>query len=123
MLIRERTHFPRQLLEKLTKLKLISQTGRAGPHIDMDACTRLGIAVAETTGAPTATAELTWALIMAAMRRLPQYIGNLEAVGITNVEVAGSKKHLQQLLKAYRRGLIVSSRRTEYLRPADHVRR
>ncbi|HUP08715.1 MAG TPA: D-2-hydroxyacid dehydrogenase family protein, partial [Caldimonas sp.] len=78
VLIRERTHFPRQLLEKLPKLKLISQTGRAGPHIDMEACTRLGIAVAETTGAPTATAELTWALIMAAMRRLPQYIGNLK---------------------------------------------
>jgi len=78
VLIRERTHFPRQLLEKLTKLKLISQTGRAGPHIDMEACTRLGIAVAETTGAPTGTAELTWALIMAAMRRLPQYIGNLK---------------------------------------------
>jgi len=78
VLIRERTHFPRQLLEKLTKLKLISQTGRAGPHIDMEACTRLGIAGAETTGAPTATAELTWALIMAAMRRLPQYIGNLK---------------------------------------------
>src|SRR4029079_2581664 len=48
-LIRERTHFPRQLLEKLPKLRLISQTGRAGPHIDMEACTRLGIAVAETT--------------------------------------------------------------------------
>ena len=78
VLIRERTHFPRQLLEKLTKLKLISQTGRAGPHIDMDACTRLGIAVAETTGAPTATAELTWALIMAAMRRLPHYISTLK---------------------------------------------
>jgi len=78
VLIRERTHFPRQLLEKLPKLKLISQTGRAGPHIDMEACTRLGIAVAETSGAPTATAELTWALIMAAMRRLPQYIGNLK---------------------------------------------
>ena len=78
VLIRERTHFPRQLLEKLPKLRLISQTGRAGPHIDMEACTRLGIAVAETTGSPTATAELTWALIMAAMRRLPQYIGNLK---------------------------------------------
>src|SRR3569832_2528229 len=52
VLIRERTHFPRQLLEKLPKLRLISQTGRAGPHIDKEACTRLGIAVAETTGAP-----------------------------------------------------------------------
>ena len=76
--IRERTHFPRQLLEKLPKLKLISQTGKVGPHIDVEACTRLGIAVAEGTGSPVAPAELTWALIMAAMRRLPQYIGNLK---------------------------------------------
>jgi D-3-phosphoglycerate dehydrogenase len=78
VLIRERTHFPRQLLEKLPRLKLISQTGRAGPHIDVGACTRLGIAVAEGVGSPIAPAELTWALIMASMRRLPQYIGNLK---------------------------------------------
>jgi D-3-phosphoglycerate dehydrogenase / 2-oxoglutarate reductase len=78
VLIRERTHFPRQLLEKLPKLKLISQTGRAGPHIDVQACTKLGIAVAEGVGDPVAPAELAWALIMASMRRLPQYIGNLK---------------------------------------------
>ena len=78
VLIRERTAFPRQLLEKLPKLKLIAQTGRVGPHIDIEACTRLGIAVADGTGSPVAAAELTWALIMAAMRRLPQYIGNLK---------------------------------------------
>ena len=78
VLIRERTAFPRQLLEKLPKLRLISQTGRAGPHIDIDTCTRLGIAVAEGTGSPVAPAELTWALIMASMRRLPQYIANLK---------------------------------------------
>ena len=76
--IRERTQFPRQLLEKLPKLRLISQTGRVGDHIDVESCTRLGIAVAEGSGSPVATAELTWALIMAAMRRLPQYIGNLK---------------------------------------------
>lgn len=78
VLIRERTHFPRALLEKLPKLRLIVQTGRVGPHIDVETCTRLGIAVAEGTGSPVAAAELTWALIMAAMRRLPQYIGNLK---------------------------------------------
>ena len=78
VLIRERTAFPRQLLEKLPKLKLISQTGRVGPHIDVEACTRLGIAVAEGTGSPVAPAELTWALIMAASRRIPQYVGNLK---------------------------------------------
>ncbi len=78
VLIRERTHFPRQLLEKLPKLKLLVQTGRVGPHIDVETCTRLGIAVAEGAGSPVAAAELTWALTMAAMRRLPQYIGNLK---------------------------------------------
>ncbi len=78
VLIRERTQFPRALLEKLPKLKLISQTGRIGGHIDVEAATRLGIAVAEGTGSPVAPAELTWALVMAAMRRLPQYIGNLK---------------------------------------------
>jgi D-3-phosphoglycerate dehydrogenase len=76
--IRERTHFPRQLLEKLPRLKLIAQTGKVGPHVDVDACTRLGIAVAEGAGSPIAPAELTWALILAAMRRLPQYVGNLK---------------------------------------------
>jgi D-3-phosphoglycerate dehydrogenase len=78
VLNRERTHMPRQLIEKLPKLKLIVQTGRVGPHIDVDACTERGIAVAEGTGSPVAPAELTWALIMSAMRRLPQYIGNLK---------------------------------------------
>jgi len=76
--IRERTHFTRQLLEKLPRLKLIAQTGKAGSHIDIEACTRLGIAVSEGAGSPIAPAELTWALIMAASRRLPQYIANLK---------------------------------------------
>ena len=78
VLIRERTQFPKQLIEKLPKLKLISQTGKVGSHIDIETCTRMGIAVAEGAGSPVAPAELTWALIMAAMRRLPQYIGNLK---------------------------------------------
>ena len=78
VLIRERTQFPRALLEKLPKLRLIAQTGHAGSHIDIDTCTRLGIAVAEGSGSPVAPAELTWAMIMSAMRRLPQYIGNLK---------------------------------------------
>jgi D-3-phosphoglycerate dehydrogenase len=78
VLIRERTRFNAQLLEKLPKLRLISQTGRVGDHIDVQACTRQGIAVAEGVGSPYAPAELTWALIMASMRRLPQYISNLK---------------------------------------------
>ena len=78
VLIRERTHITRALVEKLPRLKLVAQTGRIGSHIDIQACTERGIAVAEGTGSPVAPAELTWALIMAAMRRLPQYIGNLK---------------------------------------------
>jgi D-3-phosphoglycerate dehydrogenase len=78
VLIRERTPMSRQLIEKLPKLKLISQTGRIGGHVDIQACTERGIAVAEGVGSPIAPAELTWALIMSAMRRLPQYIGNLK---------------------------------------------
>lgn len=78
VLIRERTQISRQLIEKLPRLKLISQTGRAGSHIDVEACTERGIVVTESTSSSVSTAELTWALIMAAMRRLPQYISTLK---------------------------------------------
>lgn len=78
VLNRERTHMPRALIDKLPRLKLVSQTGRVGSHLDVNACTERGIAVAEGTGSPVAPAELAWALIMAAMRRLPQYVGNLK---------------------------------------------
>lgn len=81
VLIRERTHITRQLVEKLPKLKLIAQTGRVGGHIDVAACTERGIAVAEGVGSPVAPAELTWALIMAAARRLPHYISMLKHGG------------------------------------------
>ena len=78
VLIRERTQISRALLEKLPRLRLIAQTGKVGAHIDVDACTERGVAVAEGVGSPVAPAELTWALIMAAARRLPQYIANLK---------------------------------------------
>jgi D-3-phosphoglycerate dehydrogenase len=78
VLIRERTPITRQLVDKLPKLRLISQTGKVGSHIDLEACTERGIAVAEGVGSPVAPAELTWALIMAAARRLPQYIAALK---------------------------------------------
>ncbi len=78
VLIRERTYLTRSIIDKLPRLKLIVQTGRVGSHVDVQACTERGIAVAEGTGSPLATAELTWALVLAAMRRLPQYIGNLK---------------------------------------------
>ncbi len=78
VLIRERTHLHRQLIEKLPKLKMIAQTGRVGSHIDIGACTERGVVVAEGTGSSTAPAELTWALIMAAMRRIPHYVSHLK---------------------------------------------
>jgi D-3-phosphoglycerate dehydrogenase len=78
VLIRERTPITRALLDKLPQLKLISQTGRVGSHIDVEACAERGIAVAQGIGSPVAPAELTWALIMSAMRRIPQYAANLK---------------------------------------------
>jgi len=78
VLIRDRTHITRQLLDKLPRLKLIAQTGRVGEHVDVAACTERGVAVAEGVSSPVAPAELTWALIMASMRRLPQYIASLK---------------------------------------------
>lgn len=78
VLIRERTHLSRQIIEKLPKLKMISQTGRIGPHVDIAACTERGIAVSEGVGSPDAPAELTWALILSAMRRIPHYVSHLK---------------------------------------------
>lgn len=73
VLIRERTRIDAALLAQLPKLRLISQTGKIGAHLDLAACTARGVAVAEGIGSPVAPAELTWALVMAASRRLPAY--------------------------------------------------
>ena len=78
VLIRERTHVNAQLIAKLPRLKLIVQTGKVGAHLDVGACTERGIAVAQGVGSPFSTAELTWALIMTAMRRIPQYVSSLK---------------------------------------------
>ena len=78
VLIRDRTQLHRHLLEKLPRLRMIAQTGHVGSHIDIAACTERGVAVSEGISSPTAPAELTWALIMSAMRRLPHYIGHLK---------------------------------------------
>ncbi len=78
VLIRERTAFPRALLSKLPNLKLISQTGKVSGHVDVAAATEHGVAIAEGVGSPVAPAELTWALIMAASRRILPYANNLK---------------------------------------------
>lgn len=79
VLIRERTRIHEDLLARLPRLKLISQTGKGTSHIDVAACTRRGIAVTAGTGSPYAPAELTWALVLAAVRRLPQEVARLRA--------------------------------------------
>ena len=78
VLIRERTVLSRPLLEKLPKLKLISQTGKVSGHIDLSTAAARNITIVEGVGDPTAPAELTWAVIMAAMRKRPQYVNNLK---------------------------------------------
>jgi D-3-phosphoglycerate dehydrogenase / 2-oxoglutarate reductase len=77
VLNRERTAITAALLQRLPRLKLIAQTGKVGPHIDLEAARARGVTVLEGVGDPTAPAELTWALIMAAMRKVPQYAANL----------------------------------------------
>ena len=81
VLIRERTEIRAPLIERLGKLRLISQRS-VYPHIDVDACTRRGIVVSSSQhpGTPSyAAAELTWALVLAAMRQIPQQMAALKA--------------------------------------------
>jgi len=78
VLIRERTAFPAALLARLPNLKLISQTGKVSGHIDVAAATEHGIAIEEGIGSPVAPSELTWALIMAASRKIVPYASNLK---------------------------------------------
>src|SRR5947208_2850388 len=90
VLIRERTKIRESLLARLPKLRLISQRS-VYPHIDIAACTRLGVIVSSSQhpGTPSyAAAELTWALVLAAMRELPQQMASLKAgkwqIGVGN---------------------------------------
>ncbi len=90
VLIRERTQIRAPLLDRLPKLKLISQRS-VFPHIDVDACTRHGVIVSSSQHAGTpsyAAAELTWGLVLAAMRRIPQQMEALKAgkwqIGVGN---------------------------------------
>jgi D-3-phosphoglycerate dehydrogenase len=81
VLIRERTEIRTPLLERLPELRLISQRS-VYPHIDIETCTRLGIVVSSNMHADTpsyAAAELTWGLVLAAMRQIPQQMASLRA--------------------------------------------
>jgi phosphoglycerate dehydrogenase-like enzyme len=70
--MRERTWFPAEVLERLPELRLIAATGRRQSNIDVEAATRLGILIAATASPGHSTTELTWALIFAITRRIPQ---------------------------------------------------
>ena len=81
VLIRERTQIRAPLLERLPKLKLISQRS-VYPHIDIGSCTQLGVVVSSSQHADTpsyATAELTWGLVLASSRMIPQQVASLKA--------------------------------------------
>ena len=78
LLTQQRSRFPSAVIERLPKLKLVSQTGRATAHIDIEACTRHGVVVsAGGAGRPHTTAELTWGLILAALRHIPYEVQRL----------------------------------------------
>jgi D-3-phosphoglycerate dehydrogenase len=79
VLTQQRTAFPRALIEKLPRLKLIGQTGRAATHVDLEACTEKGVVVsAGGSGNSNATAELTWGLILSVLRNLPFEVKRLK---------------------------------------------
>ena len=80
ILLQQRTPFPRAAAEKVTTLKLISQTGRNANHIDLAACTEKGIMVCGSgAGLPNHTAELTWGLIFASLRHIPEEVQRFKA--------------------------------------------
>lgn len=79
VLIRERTKISESLLQKLPNLKLISQTGKISNHMSLDVCTKYKVAVTEGIGSPIAPAELTWALLMNTIRKIPQDITAMQA--------------------------------------------
>lgn len=80
ILLQQRTPVPRDVVERLTTVRLLSQTGRNTSHLDVAACVERGITVsAGGAGGPQATAELTWALILAALRHVPAEVQRLRA--------------------------------------------
>ena len=105
VLIRERTRLTRTVLNKLPNLKLISQTGKVSGNIDVDAARELGIAIAEGVGDPTAPAELTWALIMAASRRIPNYANLLQQGLWQSSAIRPELNGLGRVLKGRRLGI------------------
>jgi phosphoglycerate dehydrogenase-like enzyme len=79
--MRERTPFPRDVLTRLPNLRLLVTTGMRNKSIDVEAATELGITVCGTGAQATATVELTWALILATLRHIPQEDASIRAGG------------------------------------------
>src|SRR5215213_5333021 len=79
VLTQQRSPFPRAVIEKLPKLKMISQTGKNAYHIDLAAAKEKGIVVSAGGGSsPNPTAELTWAIILAGLRHIPAEVQRMK---------------------------------------------
>ena len=80
LLTQQRSPLPRTVIDKLAgPLKLIAQTGKQTSHIDVEACTEKGIAIASKGGSPYSTAELAWGLILSSLRNIPYEVEQLKA--------------------------------------------
>jgi phosphoglycerate dehydrogenase-like enzyme len=104
--MRERTAFPREVLEKLPALQLLVTTGMANASIDVEAAAELGITVCGTPGSPTAAPELTWALLLAIARNIPAEDASLRSGGwqsTVGFELAGKTLGVVGLGKIGRR--------------------
>lgn len=97
VLTRERTRIDAALLSRLPRLKLISQTGKLAGHVDLQACAAHGVAVAEGSGAGSATAELAWTLALASRRHLVDEV--------TGMREGRWQRHLGQQMGGQRLGV------------------
>lgn len=105
VLIRERTTISAGVIAALPRLKLIVQTGRMSGCIDLEACARHGVTVRDGSGNPVAPAELTWALILAASRRLLPYVRQLELGHWQRSAPAAPDERLGRTLSGRRLGI------------------
>jgi D-3-phosphoglycerate dehydrogenase len=105
VLIRERTRLDRALLSRLPNLKMICQTGRLGAHVDVAAARERGIELIEGPGDPVATAELTWALVLAASRKLMPYASLLKQGLWQQSAIAPERSMLGRVVHGRRLGI------------------
>ena len=105
VLIRERTRLDRGLLSRLPNLKMICQTGRLGAHVDVAAARERGIELVEGPGDPVATAELTWALMLAASRKLLPYASLLRQGLWQQSAIAPERSTLGRVMHGRRLGI------------------